>query len=214
MMVHHKCLTRKEELLAGILLLFLASSKCYAQSFEVMPGTQRIFIDAQYLALFNNSPGFSLFSRARATTEYDEQTTDLFIGAYLNYTTKSGFGGTVLGRISSFNSGVDVGGHYFKANDRFMIYALPSINLGSELLYSWFSILRFTPKLKGDWKLYTSLELFSAFVQTGHTSSVQRIRVGVDKRGYQFGLAVNFASRGKQFELTDTNSGVFLRKQF
>ena len=197
-----------------LLFIFLTAtcSTIKAQSFELMTCKERIFIDAQYLNFFDEQNRVSLFSRARATAQYDEQRTDLFSGAYLNYTTKAGFGGTILGRISSTNSGVDVGIHYFKASKNFMIYALPSINLSDELLYSWFSILRFTPTLKNDWKLYSSLELFSAFGQIGHLSSVQRVRLGLDRKGYQFGLAVNL--NASRFSETDVNPGVFIRKQF
>ncbi len=187
----------------------------FSQSFEFMPGTERIFIDAQYLKFFDDDRKLSLFSRARATTEYDNQdNTNLFTGAYLNYTTSSGIGGTVLGRISSFSSGVDVGIHYFKANKKIMVYALPSINLNSDLLYSWFSIFRYTPQIKDDWKAYTSLELFSAFNKDGHLSSVQRIRIGADKSGFQFGLALNLSEQNRNFENTDVNPGIFLRKLF
>ena len=183
-----------------------------AQSFEVMPGTEGIFIDAQYLKFFDQKNRISLFSRARAVAEYQEQSTDLFTGAYLNYTTGSGVGGTVIGRISSVSSGIDVGVHFFKANESFVIYMLPSINLGDELLYSWFSILRYTPQWKENWKLYTSLELFSAFQEIGHISSVQRIRVGLDYKGYQFGAAANLAQ--SRFSDSEWNPGIFLRKQF
>lgn len=197
-----------------LLFIFLTAicSVSNAQSFELMTGTERIFIDAQYLKFFDEQNRVSLFSRARATAQYDEQRTDLFTGAYLNYTTKSGFGGTILARISSTNSGVDAGIHYFKATKNFMIYALPSINLSDELLYSWFSILRFTPNLKNDWKLYSSLELFSALGQIGHLSSVQRVRLGLERSGYQFGLGVNLNE--SRFSDTDVNPGVFVRKQF
>ncbi|MEO0338898.1 MAG: hypothetical protein AAF242_06765 [Bacteroidota bacterium] len=194
------------------LLLVSTYTLSYAQSFELMPGTERIFIDAQFLKFLDQDYKVSLFSRARATAEYDEQNTDLFMGTYLNYTTKSGLGGSLVGRISSTGSGVDIGAHYFKAGKSFTIFALPSINIGDDLLYSWFSIMRFTPVLKDDWKWYTSLELFSAFGDIGHLSSVQRIRLGVDKKGYQFGLAINL--RESRFADTDVNPGVFLRKAF
>jgi hypothetical protein len=177
-----------------------------------MPGTERLFIDAQYLKFLGEQKRMSLFSRARATAQYDEQKTDLFTGAYLNYTTKSGIGGTLIGRIASNSSGVDVGMHYFKATKSFMVYALPSIHINDELLYSWFSIVRFTPELKKEWKLYSNLELFSAFDRNGNLANVQRVRMGVDKNGYQFGLAVNLAE--SRFAETDINPGVFFRKQF
>lgn len=192
----------------------ILDGKIQAQSFEFMPGIERIFVDAQYLKFLDKDYKFSLFSRSRATAEYDQPVTDLFTGAYVNYTTKSGFGASVIGRISSFNAGIDAGLHFFKANETFMVFALPSININNELLYSWFSIMRFTPHINEKWKLYTSLELFSAFIQQGHLSSVQRIRLGIDRQGYQFGLAVNIAERGNNLKDTDTNPGIFLRKQF
>lgn len=195
-------------------LLLCNGPKIHSQSFELMPGTQRIFLDAQYLKFFDVPRKVSLFSRARATAEYSSNQTDLFTGAYLNYTTKSGIGGTILGRISSSNSGIDLGVHYFRAKEKFMIYALPSINIGKELLYSWFSILRFTPKINQNWKVYTSLELFSAFGGVGYLSSVQRLRAGLDRKGYQFGLALNLAQSHRSMESSDINPGIFFRKQF
>lgn len=183
-----------------------------AQSFEIMPGVQRIFIDAQYLKFLDHEGRISLFSRARATAEYDRQASDLFTGAYLNFSTRSGLGVTLLGRIATHTSGVDAGLHYFRSKRNWMLYALPSINLGDELIYSWFSILRYTPELSEEWKLFSSLELFSAFAQMGHLNSVQRFRVGLDKKGYQFGLAINLNQ--SRFSETDVNPGAFFRKQF
>ncbi|WP_157491638.1 hypothetical protein [Flammeovirga sp. SJP92] len=49
------------------ILFSLFGSSLLAQSFEVMAGSQRVFIDAQYLKFFENNQKFSLFSRARAT---------------------------------------------------------------------------------------------------------------------------------------------------
>lgn len=177
-----------------------------------MPGSERIFIDAQYLKFFEGSERVSLFSRARATAAYDDKSTNLFTGAYLNYTTRSGFGGTVLGRIATSGSGVDVGPHYFVAKKSLVLFALASINISDELLYSWFSIIRFNPDISPKWKAYLSLELFSSFGAVGHLFSVQRIRCGLQKKVYQFGLAINFNE--SRFSDTDINFGVFARTLF
>lgn len=178
-----------------------------------MPGTKSIFVDAQWLRTFNSIGKWSLFSRSRALVDYRENT-DLFTGAYLNYTTKSGFGGTLLGRISTLGAGGDAGLHFFKANASLLIYALASIDLQSELAYSWFSIIRYTPAINNKWRLYTNLELFSNFNIDGHVASVQRIRFGLDQKGYQFGLALNLSGLGNDYSIRDTNPGIFLRKQF
>ena len=191
----------------------LAFAKVSAQSIEFMPGTEGVFVDVQWLRTFDKANKWSLFSRSRATVDYNEQT-NLFTGAYFNYTTRSGVGGTMLGKIATSWAGGDAGVHFFKAGESFLIYALASIELRSEWAYSWFSIVRYTPALRSTWRLYSSLELFSNFNDEGHVASVQRIRIGLDRRGYQFGLALNLSGLGHDYSTTDANPGIFLRKQF
>jgi hypothetical protein len=195
------------------LLALLMVSQMMAQSLEIMPGTERVFVDAQWLKFFDQDQHWSLFSRSRATADYDNQT-DLFTGAYVNYTTSSGFGGTVVGRIGSRGAGSDLGVHFFKANSKFLIYALASVEMSEDPNYSWFSIMRYTPSLSTHWKAYSSLELFTSFNSLGHLASVQRIRLGADRSGYQFGLALNLSGLGEDYSITDSNPGIFFRKQF
>ena len=189
-----------------LLGLFLSSFSLHAQSLEYMQGNERIFVDAQWLKTFDAERRWSLFSRSRATVDYEENT-NLFTGAYLNYTSKPGIGGTLVGSISTFGANASAGAHFFKANSQFMVYALLSIDLSSELGYSWFSILRYTPELTEKWKLYTSLELFSSFNGEGHVASVQRLRAGVDSKGYQFGAGLNLSGLGRDYSTTDFNIG-------
>ncbi|MGD1889844.1 MAG: hypothetical protein ACFB15_04485 [Cyclobacteriaceae bacterium] len=204
---------RRIVVLTTLAVLVLWNAKTTAQSLELMPGIERIFVDVQWLKTFDQNRKWSLFSRSRATVDYEENT-DLFTGAYLNYTTPSGFGGTIVGRISTGGAGGDVGGHFFKAKESFLVYALASVAIDTEFAYSWFSIVRYTPRLNDTWRVYTSLELFSNLNTDGHVASVQRLRAGIDRQGYQFGLALNLAGLGKDYSTTDTNPGVFVRKQF
>ena len=198
-----------------ILVLYILCSTrdgVRGQSFELMPGTKRFFIDAQFLSFFDTDRRLSLFSRSRATSEYDDNRTDLFTGAYLNYTSDIGIGGTVLGRVSTNSSGLDAGVHYFKSTSTLMIYALASVNINDDVLFSWFSIFRYSPTLHRDVRLFVNIELFSAFGAIGHLSSVQRIRLGLAKGSYQFGGSVNLAEN--RMTATDVNPGIFCRKQF
>ncbi len=201
------------EVLTILIVLVLWNTEANAQSLELMPGTERIFVDVQWLKTFDQNGRWSLFSRSRATVDYEENT-NLFTGAYLNYTTPSGFGGTLVGRVATTGAGGDIGGHFFKAKESFLVYTLASVTINTEFAYSWFSIVRYTPRLNDTWKVYTSLELFSNFNVDGHIASVQRLRAGVDRQGYQFGLALNLAGLGKNYNPTDTNPGVFVRRQF
>ncbi len=196
-----------------VTFLALSVSNVSAQSLELMPGIERVFADVQWLKAFDLEQHWTLFSRTRATVDYDNNT-DLFSGAYLNYTTNIGLGTTLVGRIADSGAGADLGIHYFKSSQKWMIYALPAVQLSSALRYSWFSILRYMRVLNSRWRIYSSLELFSAFDRDRHLASVQRIRAGLDHSGYQFGFAVNLSGTGQKFIGTDTNPGVFIRKQF
>lgn len=198
-----------------LMLLWLSTLHAvYAQSIEIMPGTKRLFADVQWLKPFDQQYRWTLFSRTRATTDYSGENPNIFSGVYLNYTTTSGIGATILGRIATGSSGTDVGIHFFKAREQLLIYALASVELRNQLAYSWFSILRFTPSINENWKWYSSLELYSYFFKGSHVASVQRLRLGADYQGYQFGLALNLSGTGSKYEQTDTNPGLFLRKQF
>ena len=192
--------------------LLITGWSAHTQSLEVMPGTERIFMDVQWLETFDGAKKWSLFSRTRATVD-DRERTDLFTGAYLNYTTSSGFGGTVVGRIGGAAAGGDAGLHYFKAARAFMVYALASIAMDREFGTSWFSIMRYTPELREGLKIYSSLELFTNLNRQGHAFSVQRLRVGLEIPFIQFGLACNLSGAGVDYD-TAVNPGIFVRKNF
>jgi len=200
-------------ILVNIIASLLTWSDAFAQKLEFMAGNERIFVDAQWLKPFDKNYKWTLFSRSRATVDY-EKNTNLFTGAYLNYTTKSEFGPTVVGRISSFSSGGDAGVHFFKRKEKFLIYALATAEIGTALSITWFSIMRYTPSISTKLNLYTSLELFTNYNTEGHMASIQRTRIGLEAATYQFGFGLNTSEYGKSFETTDTNLGLFISKQF
>lgn len=194
-------------------LLVCGLLRVVGQSVELMPGSEYTFVDVQWLSRFDQSENWSFFSRTRATT-VGEYETNLFTGGYLNYTTPKGIGASLVGRIATTGSGADVGIHYFKAHESWMLFALASIELSDDLSYGWFSIFRYTPSLGEKWRLYNSLELFSNFNEAGHYYSVQRLRVGVDYKRYQFGPGIDLSAFGEGYESNPTNFGFFIRKQF
>lgn len=195
-------------------LLFLAAANfSFAQSLEVMVGENGAFADLQWLKPFDQQYRWTLFSRTRMTVDYDNRA-NLFSGAYLNYTSKSGLGASLVGKVSqTTGAGADAGAHVFKSKPSWTLFGLATVGLKKDLEYSWFSILRFTPKINERWKWYTSLELFHLFNKNGHVSSVERVRFGLDFQGYQFGLAGNFLQIGRDFKTND-NLGGFVRKSF
>lgn len=196
----------------SIILSILASQPLWGQSLELMVGHERIFADIQWLKFVDVDKHISVFSRTRATVDYENQT-DLFSGAYVNYTLKNGLGASLVGKAGRTGGGADLGIHIFKAHENWMLFGLASVGLKKELTYSWFSILRFTPKLNENWRFYSSLELFHLFAQGTHLISVQRIRLGVEYEQFQWGLAGNLTEVGEEWS-RNVNAGVFVRKVF
>lgn len=195
------------------LLLLAAVQFLQAQSLEIMPGNEHVFADLQWLKPFDTDYRWSLFSRTRMTVDWDNRA-NLFSGAYLNYTSRMGVGASLVGKVSqTTGAGVDAGTHIFKSKPTWMLFGLATVGLKEDPEYSWFSILRFTPAINEHWKWYSSLELFHLFNKNGHVSSVERIRLGVDRMGYQFGLAANFQQWGTDLTGSE-NWGGFVRRSF
>jgi len=197
----------------GCLLLSLLACSVQGQSLEVMPGLERLFVDVQWLKPLRADYSVSLFSRTRATVAAEDET-DLFTAAYLNYTTKAGIGASLVGRAASRGAGADAGVHYFKTTPSITFFGLASVALTDEFSVAWFSIFRFTPALHEHWKLFSSVELYSLFGKRGHLFSVQRLRLGVSRSNYQFGLALNLSASGSDYGNPFSNPGIFLRKSF
>jgi len=201
-----------KKLLIFFLFSLWACTCLQAQSLELMAGDKQVFADVQWLKPLDQQFRWSVFSRTRATLDYDNRP-NVFTGAYLNYTTKAGLGASLVGKIGNSGGGVDAGLHFFKNRKNWMLFGLASVGLKKAPEYSWFSIFRFTPPLFSDWKLYSSLELYSLFNNSGHIYGVQRVRVGLDKKGWQFGLGGELSEAGNEFQ-TSSNTGLFFRKSF
>ncbi len=197
----------------GFLLITVLASSVQGQSLEAMPGLEQLFVDVQWLKPLREDYSVSLFSRTRATVAAENET-DLFTAAYLNYTTKSGIGASLVGRVASRGAGADAGVHYFRSTPSITFFGLASVALTDEFSAAWFSIFRFTPALHEHWKLFSSVELYSLFNSRGHLFSVQRLRLGVGWNSYQFGLGLNLSASGSDYENPFANPGIFLRKSF
>jgi len=119
-----------------------------------MPGNNFVFADLQFFKPFDKKYKATIFSRTRTRLTYDDAANgiDFFSGAYLNYTTKIGLGGSLIGRVNNTGSDMDIGIHYYKQTKDFSVFALPSLSLSSNGIWSWFSIIKFRPSINKKWK--------------------------------------------------------------
>lgn len=200
-------------LLALLCIGALSANKIQAQSLEVMPGSERLFVDVQWLKTFDGERRWSLFSRTRATVDY-ENTTGLYFGNFVNYTGKTGLGASLIGSATATGAKSELGVHYFKMSKNVMVFALAYYELSNTVSYSVFSITRYRPEISERLKLYTSLELYSNFRKADHNISFQGLRLGLEKKTVQFGLALNYYQTGNELNTLLVNPGLFVRKEF
>ena len=196
-----------------ILLFLLAGLSLRAQSVEVMPGTEYFFADVQFFRPLDQQFRSSFFHRTRVQLDYDNQAS-FFTAAYLNYTTASGLGPSLVSRLDNGGGNLDVGLHYYRQNGATSFFGLLAASLTDGGVISWFSILRHTPTIAENWKLYSSLELFTVLRKADHTASIQRLRLGLSHRSYQFGLAANLLELGNDFVFLNDSYGLFIRTEF
>lgn len=195
-----------------VTLLWLA--KAFGQSIEIMPGTENVFVDVQFLKpLKQNDYRFSVFSRTRGIVDY-ENNANILSAAYVSYTSKPGVGFSLIGSMSSFSGASSaVGVNYLKAGKNYSVFALAAVELQNEPGYSFFSIAKYFPRISENCKGYFSLELFTLFNRFGHQISVERARLGLDYKRLQFGLGANLDQFGEAFSFGG-NYGIFIRKEF
>jgi len=194
-------------------LILIVFSYGKTQSIELMPSTEYLFTDVQFFKPLDKKYAASLFSRTRAEINYDNEVS-FFSAAYLNYTTKSGFGISGIGRMNNRRADFDAGIHFYKSIKDLTIFSIISKSLTTEEAYSLFTIFRFRPAINEKWKFYSAFELAMFFRNTDHLSSLQRIRAGLDYQKYQFGLAANLLELGSDFEFFNNSYGVFVRREF
>jgi hypothetical protein len=103
------------------------------------------------------------------------------------------------------------GGQYLHAGPNWFVLLSPRVSLEGDPAYSAFSIVRYQRGPRTGTRLYLELQALNTFRAEEHIRSFQWLRLGADRRGTQFGLALNFDAEGRN-PRTETSVGVFLRR--
>jgi hypothetical protein len=73
-------------------------------------------------------------------------------------------------------------------------------------------ILQYKPEINDRIKLYTRLQMLNLFDSGGNIKSYQWMRLGLEVKGIQFGLAADLDEYGPHPSV-ESNFGLFLRKE-
>jgi len=93
----------------------------------------------------------------------------------------------------------------------FFLFA-PRVNIEQDPSYSVMTILQYKPKINDKLNLFARIKLLNIFDNGGNIKSYQWMRLGLDKKGIQFGLALNLDEYGPNPSIS-TNYGLFVRKE-
>lgn len=193
---------------------------------ELFAGDKKATVDILFFKFFKKNSGknsrFLFFNRNRASVDY-KMTSGTLLPQFglteavsYNHEKLKGFAPVMVGQI--FNTGVfpKAGIQYAYIRQNITVFSW----IVSETLHDpridLFFLGRFTPKLSENLHLFSQLEL----VNTAPTSNekifsfIQRIRLGLKLKSFQFGLAADFSQNGRNKYIASKNIGGFLRYEY
>lgn len=140
-------------------------------------------------------------------TYHQEDEDDVALQSLLSFAAAGTFritAGAFYGSIPGVSP--TVGMQYLGQTKQWFILVSPRMNVEADPSYSIFSILRYT---RG--RVYLSMQGLNTFDADRHIKSYQWVRLGLDVRGTQLGLGVNFDEAGPKPRV-EASLGAFVRR--
>ena len=106
----------------------------------------------------------------------------------------------------------NAGIQYVIGGKNFLVILYPGIFISSSPSFYGINSFQFSPAINENLKLLLLAELLNVFSADGNILSTQWLRAGIEIKGVQFGLAVNFDEYGPNPAL-ESNIGLFVRKE-
>lgn len=193
---------------------------------EVFGGHKKATLDILLFKYFKNQSGtnskFLFFNRNRASVDYQMTSTanlpqfGFTEAISYNHPKLKGFAPVIVGQI--FNTGVfpKAGVQYVHIRKNITLFSWLVSETLKDPRIDLFFLGRYTPRLNDKLSLFSQLEL----VNTAPTSLqknysfIQRLRVGLKIKEFQFGFAGDFSEAGRNQYITSNNIGGFLRYEY
>jgi hypothetical protein len=101
---------------------------------------------------------------------------------------------------------------YVYGGGKLFFLCAPRVNIESSLSYDIMTIIQYKPTINDHIRLFVKLQLLNLFDSGGNMKSYQWMRLGLDIKGIQFGLAANLDENGPNPTI-ERNFGLFIRKE-
>jgi hypothetical protein len=209
------------------LVLVLIGSNASAQiPVEILLGHEKTSFDLMFFKYLKKHDGNNsrvlFFNRNRASIDY-RQTSTAFLPQFgftealsYNHPAWKGFAPVLVAQLLNRGIYPKAGLQYAKLAKDFTFFSWVVAELQQEPNVDFFVLTRYTPPLSERLHLYTQLELVNAFptVENKTFSLIQRFRLGLKVKDWQYGLGADFSQNGRNTWTNTDNLGLFLRHEF
>lgn len=193
---------------------------------EVFTGHKKATVDIMFFRFFKNKEGQNskllFFNRNRASIDY-EMTSNTNLPQFgfteaisYNHQKLKGFAPVAVVQISNKGVYPKAGIQFAKLHQDYTVFTWVVCEIKDKPNIDWFFLGRYTPKLIDKTNLFAQVELVNAFPtsEINNFSFIQRLRLGLKIREYQFGLGADFTTFGRSDFSASQNFGIFLRNEF
>lgn len=186
-----------------------------ADSMELMAGNRAVVLDLKASADITKRLG--VFVRARPSIDYDGNVAAFGL-ADLTLNLSGGLDAVGEVQLIGGRAVPRAGVQYFRKAGDFSLYALATIGLDSAPYLESLAVLRYNPELRKNLRLLAQIEDVTDANPGGHDFSVQRMRLGVEWRGWGIGAAADLTETGNSPKAADGtfgyNAGGFISRRF
>lgn len=193
---------------------------------ELFAGHKRATADILFFRFFKNRNGqqspWLFFNRNRASVDYTITPSNNlpqfgFTEAIsFNYKKLNGVAPVAVAAILNRGIFPKAGIQFARSGKNATLFSWVVCDLLKQPNIDWFFLGRYTPKISKTLHLFTQAELVNAFPTAvkNNYNFIQRVRLGLKTKRYQFGLGGDFTATGRGHLTTTQNMGVFIRHEF
>jgi hypothetical protein len=193
---------------------------------ELFVGDKKTTLDIMFFKFIKNkeqqNTNWLFFNRNRASIDYKmTTTTDLPVFGFTqaisyNHKKLKGFAPVVVAQISNRGIYPKAGIQFFHRKKDFTFFSWVVSETLKNPNLDLFVLTRYEPRLTEKLHLFTQLELVNAFptIKNNNFTFVQRVRLGLKIKAFQFGAGSDFSSIGRNDFLNTINIGGFIRYEF
>ncbi len=208
-----------------ILLVFCSNAKAQIPV-EIFGGQEKTTVDIMFFKYFKNKKGensrWLFFNRNRASIDYRITKTTFwpqfgFTDAIsYNHEKLKGFAPVLVGQVLTWGVYPKVGIQYAHIRKNMTVFTWLVCEALEKPVLDYFLLFRYNPKFSEKINLFTQVESVNAFptVSTENYSFIQRLRLGLSIKGYQFGAGADFNQTGNSTFNKTYNVGGFIRHEF